>query len=254
MAGRAGQDRLDGAGLMRCDHPDWLDNRLLVTGPSEELEAFRRAAAGSGRAPWVFDYDAFEEDLFTTMLEPPPERRTISVQGAKILARQVRDIVLDDHEAEVSRVGRDVSCPFDLHSLVPVPWDILRQGWDSPRAADWLWANWGTTWHLRRVEVVPLNPDQRARLAEGEAGIEIRFWSADWSPWPALATCRAQWRRLRFEVRIEYWREVASETARAPKTKPSHPGRGRTPRKKGATAASRRTTRGRASSAQTTPP
>jgi hypothetical protein len=201
---------------MRCPHPDWLDNRLTVAGPAAELAAFRAAAAGAGVAPWVLDYDAIEEDLFHLMLAPPPAARGISLEGARILAREIRDLVWQDHEEAVALVGVNRGCPFDLHALVPVPWPVLRLGPDHPEAVAWLWAHWGTTWPLRRVEAAPLPARRRAALAAaGGDGCVLRFWSADWSPWPVIAACRARWPALRFDLAVEYWWDLGGGGAAA---------------------------------------
>jgi hypothetical protein len=198
---------------MRCPHPDWLDNRLSVAGPREEYEAFRRAAAGAGVAGWWLDYDRLEEDLFHLMMAGPAAGARITAAGARFVARQLRDLAWQDHEAALARIGVDRRCPFDLNALVPVPWQVLRLGEDDPRAIAWLWEHWGTTWPLRRVEVRALPPLRRAALAPGEAGCEIRFWSADWSPWPVLVACRRRWPALRFELAVEYWWGIAEEVA-----------------------------------------
>jgi len=70
-------------------HPDWLWHRLTVSGDIDQLWAFQRAAAGAGVTPWVHDDDAVEEQLVSAMLLQP--RRTVSLAGVKIIARQLRD-------------------------------------------------------------------------------------------------------------------------------------------------------------------
>jgi len=57
----------------------------------------------------------------------------------------------------------------------------------------WMWEHWGTTWSLRRVERLPC-----------PAGLKVGFFSADWSPWPAIRTCRERWPGLTFEVKPTY--------------------------------------------------
>ena len=173
-------------------HPDWLQTTLTVTGPADAIAAFRAAAAGAGVVPWAADYDRLEEDWFHLLMAPPPRRRGISARGARILARQLREAAWARHEEAVSRVGVSRLCPFDLHALVSVPADILRLGEDHPLAIAWLWEHWGTTWPLRRVEALP---------TPGEAAFRVRFWSADWSPWPAFIGIRARWPELRLDVR-----------------------------------------------------
>ena len=143
--------------VLCLSHPDWLHHTLTVTGPEAELAAFRQAACGAGVTPWVYDYDRMAEDWFNLMVAPPPPlRRTISAAGARILANQLRDAVWERHEAAVSQVGVSKACPFDLHALVPVPFEMLRLGPDDPRALAWLWEHWGTTWSLRQVAPAPL--------------------------------------------------------------------------------------------------
>ncbi len=172
--------------------PDWLQTTLSVTGPAGRVAAFAAAAAGAGVVPWVLDCDRLEEDLYLLLMAPPPAQRGISAQGARILARRLREAAWAQHEDAVSRAGASRACPFDLHRLVPVPAAILGLGADHPRALAWLWAHWGTTWPLRRVEPLP------------GAAWRVRFWSADWTPWPALARIRADWPDLHVHAHPAY--------------------------------------------------
>ena len=111
----------------------------------------------------------------------------LSLYGARLLAGQVRNAVARRHALAVASVGHSLACPFDLHALVPVPADILCLGPDHPEALDWLWAQWGTTHALRHVTAADDTGRPTKELAE------IRFWSADWSPWRALEEIRAAW-------------------------------------------------------------
>ena len=90
-----------------------------------------------------------------------------------------------------------------LHALVPVPPAILQRGADHPDALAWLWTRWGTTDALRRVTVEP-NPALRTSLPAGTASLRISFWSADWTPWRALAVVKDRWPMLGFELRPTY--------------------------------------------------
>jgi len=173
--------------------PDWLQTTLCITGPADTLAAFRAAAAGAGVVPWAMDYDRLEEDWFYLLMAPPPSRRAISAAGARILARRLREAAWARHEEALSRVATCRACPFDLHRLLPVPPDILRLGDDHPRALAWLWQYWGTTWPLRRVETLP-----------DTAAFRVRFWSADWTPWPALTHLRSHWPHLHLVARPAY--------------------------------------------------
>ena len=82
--------------------------------------------------------------------------------------------------------------PFDLQALVPG--SILWLGPDDPAALRWLWAHWGTTWTLRRAELLR---DEPARFA-------VRFYSADWTRWPVLAHIQSQWPALTLKVQVDY--------------------------------------------------
>jgi hypothetical protein len=172
-------------------HPDWLWHRLTVSGDIDQLWAFQRNAAGAGVTPWVYDYDAIEEQLVSLMLQQP--HREVSPHGVKIIARQMRDLVQEEHEDACAWVGRSQACPFDLHALVPVPWEILRLGPDAAAAERWMWENWGTTWSLRKVRRLPCPTAWR-----------VGFFSADWTPWPVLRKCRERWPLLTFDVTVEY--------------------------------------------------
>jgi hypothetical protein len=207
-------------------HTDWLHHRLLVTGPAADLAAFRQAAAGAGTIPWQLDLDRVEEDLFHLLVAPPavagaltPPARSLSLDGARILAGQLRAASARRHALAIARVGHSRACPFDLHALVPVPDAILRCGPDDPDALAWLWAHWGTTQMLRHVaedeaagaarggrasEHARDGAEHAREGAAGEGVWVLTFWSADWTPWRALAEISAGWPTLRFDTRPTY--------------------------------------------------
>ena len=192
---RAAASAADLPSALALPQPDWLQVTLTVTGPPDGITAFRQAAAGAGIIPWVFDYDRLEEDWFHLLMAPPSDLRPVSLTGARILARRLREAAWARHEEAISQVGTSRACPFDLYRLVPVPFDILRLGDDDPRAITWLWENWGTTWPLRRVEAVA--------ASEAES-FQVRFCSADWVPWQAVKRLKSSWPALRFAVRSTY--------------------------------------------------
>ena len=205
--------------VMRLANPDWLEHHLAVTGPVDELARFRAAAAGSGVIPWHMDLDGAEEDLLHLLVAPPaPHRRVLSAAGARIVAAEMRDAMERQRAlavAELARGGR--ACPFDLHALLPVPDHVLALGPDHPEALAWLWTQWGTTRGLRRMEVIPAprsrkhlpSPEADAALGPGqEAALHLGFWSADWTPWRALARLAELWPQLRFRVQPVYDREA----------------------------------------------
>ena len=147
-----------------------------------------------------------EEDFFLRVAAPPPgHAHTLSIEGARLLAAELRDAVARRHVLAVARVGHSTACPFDLHALLPVPATILRLGPDHPQAVAWLWTNWGTTHALRHVTVEADPARRRAGLADA-AVFTVGFWSADWTPWQAVARLRERWPALRFTVSPRYER------------------------------------------------
>jgi hypothetical protein len=198
---------------LRLAHTDWLHHRLLITGPEADLAALRTAAAGAGTVPWQLDFDRAEEDLFHLLVVPPAPAgsrgapaRSLSLAGARILAGQLREAAARRHALAIAQVGHSRACPFDLHALLPVPDALLRRGPDDPEALAWLWAHWGTTQAPRHVaeDAAAGAALQRTREAPGEAVWVLTFWSADWTPWPALAQLAASWPTLRFDARPTY--------------------------------------------------
>jgi hypothetical protein len=101
----------------------------------------------------------------------------------------------------VARVGGSRACPFDLHALVPVPVPVavLRLGPDDPAALAWLWQHWGTMQTLREV-AEDTGAASRGGPAPGEAMLAISFWSADRTPWRAVAAIAATWKAPRFDT------------------------------------------------------
>lgn len=200
------QAELARAAPLRLAHPDWLYHRMTVSGPTDPMAAFARAATGAGVIPWQLDFERLAEDLFHALVAPPPpHRRRLSLPGARILAGQLGDAVARRHALALARVGESRACPFDLHALLPVPAALLRRGPDDPAALAWLWTHWGTTEALRHVtRVSGAFADEPAAAAPGETVVRMTFWSADWTPWRALARLAEQWPALRFTVQPHY--------------------------------------------------
>ncbi len=201
LSPRAGAERGPGT-PPRLPHPDWLHHRLVVTGAPAEVAAFRAAAAGPGEVPWPLDPDQVEDGMLHLLLwPPPPGHRTLSAAGARALAGQLREAAVLRHAAVLARAGRSRACPFDLHQLVPVPEAVLRLGLDHPDAVRWLWEHWGTTEMLRGVQ-----EDRYATLGrhpvlrQDPGALHLSFWSADWTPWRALAAIAKTWPALRFDM------------------------------------------------------
>ncbi len=197
----------EGGDVLALPHPDWLRHHLTVTvtGDADLVTVFRQAAAGPGAIPWADDLGQAEEDWFHLLAASRESNpRSISLHGARILAGQLRDAVERRREQATVRAGRGGGgCPLDLHRLLPVPDPLLKFGPGHPAARRWLWAHWGTTWPLRHVAELPV-PKAGQRTVREPGRLRLGFWSADWTPWPAIARLREDWPALRFDVRPFY--------------------------------------------------
>jgi hypothetical protein len=171
--------------------PDWLRHTLTISGPAGSVAKFQETARGPGTIPWRLDLDHEEARLLAPMITEGIE--------ARLLARALRDAIEASHHKVLAVQGR--GCPFDLHRLVPVPDAILALGDDDPASTIWLRSHSGTTLPLRHVRILDRNADRRLRRTER---LVIEFWSADWTPWQAIAGLRRDWPDLIFDIRPHY--------------------------------------------------
>ncbi len=201
IAGPAG-DRP--AEILALPHPDWLYHHLHVAGDAAAVTRFRAAAAGAGVVPWRHDLAGPAEDWFHRLAAPPPsQRRSLSLEGARLLAGQLRDAAERRQARVAEQAARSRACPLDLHRLRPVPARLLRQGPDHPETLAWLWAHWGTTWPLRHVAELPV-PRAGQPLRRDPERLWLGFWAADWTPWQAILHLRQDWPGLRITIRPHY--------------------------------------------------
>jgi hypothetical protein len=194
--GRRPASALRSAARATAATPDWLYHHLTVSGPAEAVAAFAAAARGAGAVPWRLDFTAMEEDVFNLAVSQPPARRTLTVAGCRILARQFRDKAEAHHARAVALVGAGQQCPFDLHRLLPVPDSILHLGPLHPAALAWLAAHWGIGDRLRQVAVRDKATTGR-RLRRGHAVIGYGFFTAGDTPDAAIACLAPRWPTLR---------------------------------------------------------
>ena len=173
--------------------PDWLRNRLTVSGPAGDMARFRAAAQGTNAAPWHLDLDDEEARLFAPMAAAGAD--------ARALARELREVIAARHDRVLAGWAGPGACPLDLHRLVPIPSAILRLGEHDPAAQRWLWAHWGTTRPLHQVRMLDGQTDKRLRRS---ARMVFAFLSADWTPWQAIRRLRREWPTLVFDIRPEY--------------------------------------------------
>jgi len=179
--------------------PDWLYHHLTVSGPAEAVEGFAAAARGSGVIPWRLDFADIEETVFNLAVAQPAGRRTLTVEGCRILARQFRERVEARQARAAALVGHGFACPLDLHVLWPVPPSILLLGPTHPASLAWLAAHWGTTDRLRQV-VVREKATTGRRLPRGHTVIGYGFFTRGDTPRAAITRLAARWPALRLVV------------------------------------------------------
>jgi hypothetical protein len=183
-------------------HTDWLRHELLVVGPAIEVAEFAAAAAGPGGIPWAYpDLDYAEDDRFLALVNPPDGSQGLRPAAARALARELREAEFQ-HQSKVRvRAGTSQICPFDLQALVPIPAEILDLGPDDKNVRAWLRAHWGVLRALRNVRLVPSGC---GKMRGKRARMTVEFWSADWTPWPAIAAIRGRFPGLSFSVTPDY--------------------------------------------------
>ncbi len=180
--------------------PYWLYHHLIVTGPADDVAAFAEAARGSGVTPWQVDSVTLEEDVFNLAASQPAARRNLTIEGCRILARQFRDRVEARQAQAAALVGRSRACPFDLHTLLPVPAALLALGPTHPTALDWLLAQWGVSDRLHQVVSLSA-PKSPRRLGVGQAVVGYGFFiGRRETPHAAVAQLAAQWPSLRLDL------------------------------------------------------
>ncbi len=156
-------------------------------------------ARGSGVVPWHVDPAAVEEDIFNLAVAQPPHRRTLTIEGCRILARQFRHRVEAHQGRAATLAGSSRACPFDLHTLLPVPAAVLQLGPTHPQAVAWLRKNWGMTDRLRQVVLRP-KPSVGRRLPTGHLVAGYGFFTDGDIPVVAVRQLQARWAGLRFAL------------------------------------------------------
>ncbi len=178
----------------------WRDHHLTIKGPADDLASFAVAARGPGIIPWAIDGAAIEEDIFIRAVSQPGDRRSLSVAGCRILARQFRERIEAREASARNLIGISRACPFDLQVLAPIPATILAQGHDHPTALAWMARHWGITDLPRRVFLrADAGPGRRQKAGHGVLG--YGFFTAETSPTPAITTIAAHWPALEFQLR-----------------------------------------------------
>lgn len=177
----------------------WQYHHLTISGPVAAVDAFAVSARGAGVTPWRLDFDMLEEDIFHLAAAQPAARRNLTIAGCRILARQFRERVEHRQGRAIALVGRGQGCPFDLHTLLPVPDGVLDLGPTHPAALTWLAVHWGVTDRLRQVALLK-RPKPGRRLPRGSRVIGYGFVTADETPTAAIATLAARWPALRFRL------------------------------------------------------
>jgi hypothetical protein len=177
--------------------PVWLYHHLTVGGPGDMVGDFATAACGPGVIPWRLDFDVIEEDIFNLAATQPASRRNLTITGCRILARQFRARVEARQARATALLGHSRMCPFDLHTLLPVPATILQLGPTHRDALAWLVEHWGTTDGLRQVVERP-KPLTGRRLPAGHGVVSYGFFTAGETPQTAITRIGTRWPALNF--------------------------------------------------------
>ena len=175
----------------------WLYHHLTISGPAEAVTSFAEVARGSGIVPWRLEAARLEEDLFNLAVSQPSAIRSLTIEGCRILARQFRERVEDRAARAAARVARSSACPFDLHTLLPVPAPILELGLTHPQAQGWLTRHWGLSDSPRQVAERPHATTGR-RLPGGYRVSGYSFFTPHETPHAAVAQLGQRWPMLRF--------------------------------------------------------
>jgi hypothetical protein len=183
------------------DRAHWWFHHLTINGPAAIVGAFAEAARGSGITPWQLDYAALEDDIFVRAVSQSAGRRSLTVEGCRILARQFREKIEVRQARAAALVDQNSLCPFDLHALLPVPEAILLLGPTHPTALSWLAAHWGITDRLRQVSLRDKATTGR-RLPAGQTVIGYSFFTHRETPEAAIAALAARWPALRFRLEL----------------------------------------------------
>jgi hypothetical protein len=192
---RSGHDAL------ALPHTDWLRHELVVTGAAAAVAEFRQAASGPGGIPWAYpDLDNEADDRVLALINPPDGSQGLSPAAARILARELREAVFQ-HQNKVRAQAGSLRCPFDLNAFIPVPSDLLDLGPEDQKSLAWLRAHWGVLQALRQVALVPAGCK---KLRGKQAQLSLEFWSADWTPWPAIVAIRQRFADLTLKVTPDY--------------------------------------------------
>ena len=153
--------------------PDWLYHHLTISGPVDKVAAFAAAARGSGVIPWRLDFAALEEDIFVRAIAQPAGQRNLTIEGCRILARQFRERMEARQARAAALLGRSHACPFDLHTLLPVPAVILQLGPTHPEART---LAGGALGHHRSAAAGGRAAKPGHRPAAGETSYRDRLW------------------------------------------------------------------------------
>ena len=155
----AAQIAAAGIAIRADDGPEYIWNRLEVSGPHKLLYDFIGAASGPGFVDWRPEwYSVYEQIYFGVVRGGAPTR-----EAAEHLARKMRDILWRRHEEE--RVCAELDShrvPLDLNALIPIPRRVLRKGFGEA-GQEWMWRNWGVRWPIRRVTFAMERRDKHGR-------------------------------------------------------------------------------------------
>ena len=135
-------------------------------------------------------------DIYGDGVNVAARLETMAAPGGICVSRAVRDPVRDKLAFGFDDLGEVWA------KNIARPIHVFRVRHDSEQTHRW--THWGTTEALRHVRPITDGvPDEPPRPS-GEAAFRVSFWSADWTPWRALARLASDWPALRFTLQPRY--------------------------------------------------
>ena len=185
-------------------------HRLAASSPDHQRPAgagggARTAAAGAGVIPWQLDLDRLAEDLF--LLLAARHRRSRAASASPAHASLPANCATPWPAATRWRSpGSAAAGP--VRSTCTRCCRCRRPCCAAVRTIRRRWPGSGPTGAPPRRCAMSAPSTRRSRTirrrSPGEAVFRVTFWSADWTPWRALAALAAQWPALRFALRPRY--------------------------------------------------
>ncbi len=173
--------------------PIWILNRLAVAGDADTFHGFTTAAQGPGFIEWGWPNFALATDHLP--------------QDCGHTLRRALQATYDATREAAARDPR--RCKLDFNSLIPVPDDIRRAGFD-PKGRAWCREHWGVDYPVDRLSFDLTEQKTRTAIKARGRGrlrtitrpqIIFEFFTRDRAPWRLVAAIGERWPSLDIRYR-----------------------------------------------------